>query len=190
MALIVEDRVQETTVTTGTVDYVLAGAKTGFRSFGSVMSNSDTTYYAATDGTNWEVGVGTYSTTGPTMARTTILASSNAGAAVSWSAGSKDIFLTYTADRSVYLNANGDLAVDGTTLYVDATNNRVGFGTSSPSTPLDVNGSATAIFFENPQTITTSYTIPSGKNAMQTGPITLNAGVTITVSAGSRYVVI
>jgi hypothetical protein len=140
MALIVADRVQETTLTVGTIDYVLVGAKTGFQSFGSVMANADTTYYTVTDGTDWEVGIGTYSTTGPTMARTTILSSSNAGAAVNWSAGTKDIFLTYAAERSVYLNANGDLAVDGTTLYVDAANNRVGVGTSSPSYALDVQG--------------------------------------------------
>lgn len=134
MALIIADRVQETTLTTGTSSYALLGAKTGFQSFGAVMANADTTYYAVTDGTDWEVGIGTYSTTGPTMARTTILASSNGGAAVSWAAGTKDIFLTYAAEKSVYLDETGDLSVDGTTFFVDAANNQVGIGTSSPST--------------------------------------------------------
>ena len=66
----------------------------------------------------------------------------------------------------------------------------VGIGTTSPSVALDVNGVASAVFFENPQTITASYTIASGKNAMSVGPVTVDAGATITVSAGARYVVI
>lgn len=140
MALVVADRVQETTSTTGTSDYALLGAEQGFQAFGDVMSDGDTTYYSITDDTDWEVGIGTYSTTGPTLARTTILDSSNAGAAVSWGVGTKNIFLTYAADRSVYLNANGDLSVDGTTLYVDSTNNRVGAGTLTPANRLDVVG--------------------------------------------------
>jgi hypothetical protein len=67
---------------------------------------------------------------------------------------------------------------------------RVGIGTSSPTTALDVNGSASAVFFENPQTITSNYTIVTGKSAMNTGPITIASGVTITVESGARYVVI
>ena len=66
----------------------------------------------------------------------------------------------------------------------------VGIGTTTPTTALDVNGVASAVFFENPQTITASYTIASGKNAMSVGPVTVDAGATITVSAGARYVVI
>jgi hypothetical protein len=66
----------------------------------------------------------------------------------------------------------------------------VGIGTSSPTTRLDVNGSASAVFFENPQTITSNYTIVTGKSAMNTGPITIASGVTITVESGARYVVI
>jgi hypothetical protein len=100
MPLIVKDRVKETTTTVGTGTYTLAGAATGFQSF-SVIGNGNTTYYAATDGTNWEVGIGTYTSSGTTLARTTILASSSGGSAVNWSAGSKDIFVTYPAERSV-----------------------------------------------------------------------------------------
>lgn len=86
------DRVQETFTTTGTGTISLGGAVTGYQAFSSVCSNTDTTYYAATDGTNWEVGLGTYSTSGNTLARTTILASSNSGSAVSWGAGTKNIW--------------------------------------------------------------------------------------------------
>jgi len=110
MALVVKDRVRETTNTTGTGTYTLAGAVTGFQSF-AVIGNGNTTYYAASDGTNWEVGIGTYTSSGTTLARTTILESSNSGSAVNWGAGAKDIFVTYPAERSVYLNAAG-LAVD------------------------------------------------------------------------------
>ena len=90
------DRVWETTATTGTGAYVLAGARTGFLAFSAVCANNDTAEYTATDGTNWEVGLGTW-TTGGNLARTTIYASSNSGSAVSWGAGSKDIFLDLPA---------------------------------------------------------------------------------------------
>ena len=69
MALVLRDRVKETTTTTGTGTYTLAGAMTGFESFGSV-GNSNTTYYGCSDGTNFEVGIGTYTASGTTLART------------------------------------------------------------------------------------------------------------------------
>lgn len=91
-ALVYVDRVEETTTTTGTGTYALAGAVTGFQSF-STVGNNNTTYYAAVDatGANWEIGLGTW-TTGGNLARTSILASSNAGSAVSWPAGTKTIW--------------------------------------------------------------------------------------------------
>ena len=110
MALVVKDRVKETTTTTGTGTYTLDGAVQGFQSFG-VIGDGNTTYYAVTNGTDWEVGVGTYTASGTTLARTSILESSNAGSAVNWSAGPKDIFVTYPAERAVYLSAAGS-AVD------------------------------------------------------------------------------
>jgi hypothetical protein len=100
MALVVKDRVKETTTTTGTGTYTLAGASTGFQSF-SVIGNGNTTYYTVTDNVNWEVGIGTYTSSGTTLSRDTILASSNAGGAVNWSVGSKDVFVTYPAERAV-----------------------------------------------------------------------------------------
>ena len=101
MALVVKDRIQETTTTTGTGTYTLAGAKTGFASF-SGIGDGNTTYYACTDGTDFEVGIGTYTASGTTLARTTILASTNSNNAVDWSAGSKDIFVTLPAGKSVF----------------------------------------------------------------------------------------
>ena len=105
MALVIADRVKETTTTTGTGTVTLLGASTGFQSF-AVIGNGNTTYYTiAGQGTSeWEVGVGAYTSSGTTLARTTILASSNAGSAVNFSAGTKDVFVTYPAEYSVTNN--------------------------------------------------------------------------------------
>ena len=100
MALVLKDRVKETTTTTSTGTYTLAGAVTGYQSF-SVVGNGNTTYYTVTNGTDWEVGIGTYTASGTTLSRDTILESSNAGAAVNWGSGSKDVFLTYPAEKAV-----------------------------------------------------------------------------------------
>jgi hypothetical protein len=102
MALVLADRVRETTTTVGTGTVTLAGAVTGFQSF-AVVGDGNTTYYTiAGQGTSeWEVGIGTYTLSGTTLARTTVLASSNAGSAVNFSAGTKDVFVTYPAGRSV-----------------------------------------------------------------------------------------
>jgi len=96
MALVLADRVKETTTTTGTGTLTFAGAATGFQSF-SVVGNGNTTYYAisSASGSEWEVGIGTYTSSGTTLARTTILGSSNSGSAVNLSAGTKDVFVTY-----------------------------------------------------------------------------------------------
>lgn len=82
MALKIADRVKESTSTTGIGTWTLAGAVSGFQAFGSVLTDGDTAYYGAVQGTDWEIGLGTYTSSGNTLARTTILASSNSGNAV------------------------------------------------------------------------------------------------------------
>jgi hypothetical protein len=126
MALVIDDRVRETTTVTGTNDATLLGAVTGFQAF-SVIGNGNTTYYTISDqsGGNWEVGIGTYSSVGPTLARTTVLTSSNSGSKVSFPAGTKDVFVTYPSDKAVYLDASNNVQpalgdVNATT--VDTTN--------------------------------------------------------------------
>ena len=127
MALAVKDRVKETTTTTGTGTYTLAGAVTGFETFGSV-GNSNTTYYCCTDGTNFEVGIGTYTSSGTTLARTTILQSSNSDSAVNWSAGTRTIFCTYPADKAVFKDASDDVTLkssDGAILKLQSSDTTI-----------------------------------------------------------------
>ena len=121
MALVIKDRVKETTTTTGTGTNTLAGAVTGFETFTANLSNSDTTYYACTDNTNFEVGIGTFTTSGTTLARTTVLASSNSNNAVNWSSGTRTIFITYPADKSVFIDASDHLTLTGGVLNVKNT---------------------------------------------------------------------
>lgn len=112
MAFVVADRVAETSTTTGTGTYTLAGAKAGYRSFAAI-GNANVTFYVATDGVDWEVGVGTYTASGTTLARTAILASSNANSAVDWTAGTRDIAATNPAARSFWNLAAGLIKGDG-----------------------------------------------------------------------------
>ncbi|MDB4439174.1 tail fiber domain-containing protein [bacterium] len=120
MALIVADRVKETTNSTGTGTYALGGASNGFQAFSAVTSNTDTVYYAVSDGVDFEVGVGTYATSGNSIARTTILSSSNSGSAVNWGVGTKDIFLTYPAEKAVVEDVNNNVTI-GNNLVVGGT---------------------------------------------------------------------
>lgn len=108
MALVLKDRVKETTTTVGTGTITLAGASTGYQAF-SVIGNANTTYYAIVGPSEWEVGLGTYTLSGTTLARTTVLASSTGGTAVNFSAGVKDVFVTYPADLAVLTSASQTL---------------------------------------------------------------------------------
>ena len=110
MALVLNDRVKETTTTTGTGTLTLAGAVTGFETFAAGVGNSNTTYYAVTlPGTaEFEVGLGTLSSDSSTIARSTVISSSNSDSAVNFSAGTKTIFCTIPASKSVFLDASGN----------------------------------------------------------------------------------
>ena len=106
MAFVVADRVKENTITTGTGAVTMTGAVTGFQSFAAI-GNTNTTYYTIAHQTltEWETGIGTYSTTGPTLTRTTVISSSNGGSAVNFSAGTKDVFVSPPA--STYAPVTG-----------------------------------------------------------------------------------
>jgi hypothetical protein len=127
MALILADRVKDTTTTSSTGTITLSGtAPTGYQNF-SVIGNGNTTYYTIAHQTanEWEVGIGTYTSSGTTLARTTILASSNAGSAVNFSAGTKDVFVTAPAERTVQGLGGGTstqaIVLNGTTASVSGT---------------------------------------------------------------------
>jgi hypothetical protein len=134
MAFIVADRVQETATANTTVSFTLTGAITSYQSF-SAIGNTNTTYYGATDGTNWEVGLGTYSTTGPTLTRTTILSSSNSGSAATFS-GAVTVWCDYPAGKQISSDYPNNLGVvvpaagtfttiTGQTVYVAGGNNLI-----------------------------------------------------------------
>jgi hypothetical protein len=169
MALVLADRAQQTGTANTTVSFTLSATVTGYQSF-AVVGNGNTTYYAATDTSgNWEVGIGTYATSGPTLTRTTILASSNSGSAVTFS-GTVTVFITYPSEKSVNQDASGNVTNAGTiTGTVVASSNGV-----------LVNGT----------TVSSSYTINTGTNGMAVGPITVASGATLTVASGQRYYVI
>lgn len=120
MALVLKDRVQVTSTTTGTGTFTLGSAVSGFQDF-SVIGNGNTTYYAIVGDTEWEVGLGTYTSSGTTLSRDTILESSNGGTAVNFSAGTKNVFVTYPAEKSVDIDTaqtltNKTISADNNTL--------------------------------------------------------------------------
>ena len=102
MALVVKDRVQETASAPGTGTVTLLGAVTGYHTFSSAIGDGNTTYYTIVDqaGANWEVGIGTVGA--GTLARTTVLSSSNSGSLVNFSSGTQNVFCTYPSSISVY----------------------------------------------------------------------------------------
>ena len=110
MTFVVADRVKETTTTTGTGTITLLGASTGFQSF-AVIGDGNLTYYtiAGQTGNEWEVGIGTYTSSGTTLARTTVLSNSSGTqpSALSFSAGTKDVFVTYPAEYAVAATNDG-----------------------------------------------------------------------------------
>jgi len=170
MALVISDRVKETTTTTGTGTYTLGGAVAGFETFTANLSNSDTTYYCCTDGTDFEVGLGTFTSSGTTLARTTVISSSNSNNAVSWSSGTRTLFCTLPATKTIVLDASGNASVGGT---VTATGTSV-FTNLDISGDVDIDGTLEA------DAITVNGTALN----------TVIAGVTVTNATNSSHVLV
>jgi len=123
MAFIIADRVRETSNSTGTGNFTLAGAVLGYQAFASVLTTGDTTYYTIADqgGSNWEVGIGTF-TSPSTLARSTILSSSNSGSIVTFTSGTKDVFINLPASRAgVYSRTSFTATASQTTFSVTYT---------------------------------------------------------------------
>ena len=193
MAFVVKDRVKVTTTTTGTSDFTLGSASLGFQNF-SVIGDGNATYYAATDAItgDWEVGIGTYTTAGPTLTRTTILESSAGGSKVSFSAGSKDVFVTYPAERAVYLDAAGsavtvlDIGTLGvSTANITTANITSGTISTAPTSNTDIvnkqyaDAVASGIHFHEAVALATTTALPA--NTYNNG--TSGVGATLTGNA-------
>ena len=123
MALVLKDRVKESTTTTGTGTLTLLGAATGYQAF-SAIGNGNTCYYAISSvgQAEWEVGIGTYTASGTTLSRDTILSSSAAGAAVSFPAGVKDVYVVYPAEKAIFEEANGETLINAGPITVVGAN--------------------------------------------------------------------
>ena len=134
MALVLKDRVKETSVSTGTGAITLDGASGAFQPF-SVIGDGNTTYYAIAGqaSTEWEVGIGTYTLSTDSLSRDTILASSNSNTIVTFSAGTKDVFVTYPSEKAIYEEPSGETLINAGPITV------IGAGvTSIPSLPAEL----------------------------------------------------
>jgi surfactin synthase thioesterase subunit len=145
MALVVNDRVKETSTTTGTGTFTLAGAVLGFETFSTAIGNTNTTYYSiVNENGEFEVGLGTVGA--GTLARTTILSSSNSDAAVNFSAGTKDVFCTLPASKAVILDSSGNIVANNGSNLTNLDADNLASGTLPdarfPATLPAVNGSA------------------------------------------------
>ena len=167
MALVLADRVQENTTTSGTGPVTLTGAVFGFQTF-AVVGNGNTCYYTIVDGGAWEVGIGTYSTAGPSLARTTILSNSNGNTSpITLSADVKNVFLTYPAGKSVNVDETtgvtlpGALTLNGT---INSNSNAFVGGSLNGNQFLPSNGSGAQV------------------NSLRDGVVTVNVGTTGTAS--------
>jgi hypothetical protein len=193
MALVLKDRVKETTTTTGTGTITLAGAVSGFQSF-SAIGNGNATYYVIADPTtgDWEVGIGTYTSSGTTLSRTTVLSSSNAGSLVAFAAGVKDVFVSYPSSRSVYLDSAGsavttlDIGTLGTsTANITTANITAGTITTAPVNNTDIvnkeyaDAIASGIHFHEAVDLATTAALPANTYNNGTGGV----GATLTANA-------
>jgi len=193
MALVLKDRVKETTTTTGTGTVTLAGAAAGFQSF-VVIGDGNQTFYAIVDAASgaWEVGVGTYTSSGTTLSRTTVVSSSNAGSLVNFGVGSKDVFVTYPSSRAVYLDAAGsavttlDIGTLGTsTANISTANITAGTVATAPVNNTDIvnkqyaDAIASGIHFHEAVNLATTAALPA--NTYNNG--TSGVGATLTGNA-------
>ena len=219
MALVLKDRVQETTTTTGTGTLTLSGSVDGFQSF-SVIGNGNTTFYSIVFGASFEIGIGTYTSSGTLLSRDTILSSSNSNNAVNFGAGTKNVFVTYPASKSVNLDNSNNLDLTGVPI-VSSSNGNITLtpngsgavvldGLSYPTADgtvsqfLKTNGSGVLSFatqgiitvngnyFSNYNVITEdcTTTVDSSQNAFLIGPITVNSGFTWTIASGSTLALV
>lgn len=166
MALVLADRVRETTDTTGTGAVTLDGAVTAFQTFLAGIGDANQTYYTISAQllNEWEVGIGTYTASTDTLSRDTVLSSSNAGALVNFSVGTKDVFVTQPAERTV---------------FVDLFNAVRGANNANANMAVGVySAQAEGVFVVPPQA-----------NGLSLGPLNIGPGSSITVSDGQYWLI-
>lgn len=197
MALIVKDRVQETSTTVGTGTLTLSGATLGFQSFAAI-GNGNTTYYAINDPItgDWEVGIGTYTASGTTLSRDTVLSSSNGGSLVTFASGVKNVFCTYPSERAVYLDSAGAYPVQNTFNTLNATTAVLTSGTvaTTPSSGTDIVNktyvdtlAASGIHFHQPVRVESPINLNATYN--QPGGAGVGVGATLT-NAGTQVALV
>ena len=174
MALVLKDRVRESTNTAGTGTLTLGGAVGGFQGF-SVIGDGNTTYYAIVDVTTgaWEVGVGSYTLSGQTLSRDTVLESSSGGTLVNFTSNIKDVFCTYPAEQSVTLNDVQTL----TNKTINLTNNTLVATSAQLAAALtDETGTGSVVFSASPA-LTGTPTAPTAAAGTNTTQIASTAHV-------------
>lgn len=182
MALVLADRVRETTVTAGTGTVTLGGAYAGFQPF-SVIGNGNTTYYAIIDSTAgaWEVGIGTYTTSGNTLSRTTVLSSSNSGSLVTFGGSSKDVIITQPSERAVYVVGTDVVAENSATVP----------NTLLANSSITINGTSVALGASATIAASTTSTLTigtglSGTSFNGSAPVTVAIDSTVATLSGTQ----
>ena len=192
MALVLKDRVLETASAPGTGTVTLLGATAGYQTFSAAIGNANTTYYTIADqsGSNWEVGIGTYTTAGNTLTRNTVLSSSNGGALTNFNSGTQNVFVTYPSEEAVYNNGTSIVGPTGSSVAVanggtgatTLTANGVIYGNGTSAVGVTAVGSTGQVLVGNtgaaPSWATVSSSLVSSFSAGTTGltPSTATTG--------------
>ena len=180
MAFVIKDRVKETTTTTGTGTLSLAGAATGFETFSGALGNTNTTYYAiaSQNSGDFEVGIGTVGA--GTLSRDTVISSSNSDALVNFTSGTKDVFVTLPASKTILLNDSDTVDLTGN---LDLNSNDItGTGNIDITGNLKASGNLTSLGIDDNAT-STAITIDSSQNVTMSGDLTVDTDTLFVVSS-------
>jgi len=187
MALQIADRVQVTATANTTVSFTLGSAVTGYQSFATAgITNGNTVFYGSSDGTNWEVGIGIYSSTGPTLTRSTILSSSNSGSAVSTFGSSVNVWIDYPSAQAVYNDPINGVVTPSTSLFNNNIVDKQLYLQGGNNLGLYSQDYSQASWTKNSATITTAYaTAPDGTSTANR--VVFTAGATSSTQIQQTY---